>query len=49
MWEKLKNAITNTQETLGIEIRELPVELTSTAQAATESVPGATAGTPMSK
>lgn len=56
MWEKLKNAITNTQETLGIEIPELPVDLTavgetasSTAQAATVSVPGAIADTPMSK
>lgn len=56
MWEKLKNAITNTQETPGIEIPELRVDLTaadeaasSTAQAVTESVPGATADTPMSK
>jgi hypothetical protein len=56
MWEKPKNASTKTPETLRIEIPELPVDLaavdeaaSNTAQAASESVPGATADTPMSK
>ena len=42
MWEKLKNAITGAQEALGIEIPELPVDLSALGEAATGAVEGLT-------